>query len=153
MSFISIEPLLQDVRFGIKAMRKTPAITFACLISLALGFGATVALFSLLDSLLLKPLPVPESKQLTVLARMSGGILEDNFPYPAFRRLRESSQTTELFGYSPADATLRLGHALKPVRVATVSGNYFSVLQVTPLFGRLLSAADDRPGSLSAASV
>jgi predicted permease len=140
-----IEQARQDVRYALRAMRRRPAFTAVAVASIALGSGAAVALFAVIDSTLLRPLPVRNPAQLVA---SHGG------SYPLYQRFRELRQVlsdvaaVSLLDRSnviAGDATLDVDRGL--VRVELVSGNYFAMLGVKPAIGRTLSLNDDRtPG-------
>jgi predicted permease len=143
---------VQDLRFGSRILVKSPGITLAVVLSLALGLGATTALFSLLNSLLFKALPVPEPEQLIVLRHGAGGGLDDSFTYPQLAMLRdEAKDGADLFGYaSGAESRLQCADLDRRIQVQFVSGDFFRILRIQPLLGRLLQPADDIRGSTSA---
>jgi predicted permease len=145
---------IQDLRFGSRILVKSPGVTLAVVISLALGLGATTALFSLLNSLLFKALPVPEPERLIVLSHGTGAERDDTFSYPQLAMLRdEAAPVAELFGYASGGATrLESAGVERKVQTQFVSGSFFRILQVQPALGRLLQPADDVRGSASAAT-
>ena len=133
--------LFQDFRFAIRQLRKAPSFAATAVLTLALGVGANTAIFSLVNSLLLKPLPVPNAEQITTLApRESNGPLQQTLSWNEYRYVRAQSgpSFSDLFAY-----TINLdGLAVKgqqPDRIVTtyVSGNYFAGLGVKPAAGRL----------------
>ena len=141
-----IEQAGQDVRYALRAMRKRPAFTAVAVWSIALGSGAAVALFAVLDSTLLRPLPVRDPAH---LVESHGG------SYPLYQRFRELHQVfSEVAAASLLDRSnvitsgageQNVDHGL--VRVQLVSGNYFSLLGVNAVAGRTLTPDDDRvPG-------
>jgi putative ABC transport system permease protein len=145
--------LLQDIRYALRQLRKSPGFTTVAVLTLALGIGANTAIFGLLDQALLRTLPVKEPNRLVVL-RYSGsnaGHLSSRsqlgklyFSYPMYRDLRD--QNTVFSGIIATDWTQAgLQWHNQPELVATelVSGNYFDVLGVQPALGRLLVASDD----------
>ena len=140
---------VQDLRFGSRILVKSPGITLAVILSLALGLGATTALFSLLNSLLFKALPVPEPARLIVLHHGSGAELEGVFTYPQLAMLREEAKdAADLFGYSGGGASrLQYADLDREVQVQFVSGDAFRILKIAPILGRLLEGADDTRGS------
>jgi hypothetical protein len=143
---------LQDLRFGSRILVKSPGVTLAVVVSLALGLGATTALFSLLNSLLFKALPVPEPERLIVLRHGAGTDLDNGFTYPQLEMLRsEARGTADLFGYASGTASrLQYADLDRRIQVQFVSGDFFRILRVQPLLGRLLQPADDIRGSASA---
>ena len=150
----SIESFLQDVSYGIRAMLRSPALTFVALISLALGIGANTAIFSLLDAVLLRSLPVRNPQQLVLL-----GLGEDNgisdardqtdlYSYPFYRQMQQRnavfSDTAAIFSIlNQAHGTVEGRADTEPMNVQTVSGTYFQTLGVHAQIGRALTDADD----------
>ena len=140
--------LRQDLRYGVRALRKSPAFTGVAVLSLALGIGAITAIYSLVDAVLLKTLPVRAPEELVLLAQRVGSRDGFSFATDEFRRLAGSDALAGLCAFrpwpgfrlkSPAGAELAMGQL--------VSGNCFDVVGVSPLRGRLLQPADDRgPG-------
>jgi macrolide transport system ATP-binding/permease protein len=137
----SMGTLLQDLRFTFRQIRKAPSFTLTAVLTLALGVGANTAIFSLVNSLLLKPLPVPHSEQITTLVRReNNGPLQQTVSWPEFKEIRAQSgrSFSDVFAY-----TISLdGLAVKgqqPDRILTtyVSGNYFDGLGLKPAAGRL----------------
>jgi predicted permease len=151
--FISIETLLQDLRYGMRLLRRSPGFTVVAVISLALGIGANTAIFSLIDAVLLRMLPVKEPEHLVVLNTLDRGKTERDFSYPAYQRLRDQSgMITGMLAASNTDKVSILvsdqGTAeAELVGMKLVSGNYFSVLGVDAVLGRTLTADDTQlPG-------
>src|SRR5436309_4838299 len=151
-----LDSIARDVRFGLRVLRKDALVTGAAIVSLSLAIGACTAAFSLIEALILRPLPVADPETLVYLnyARMQLDTDDTvSFSYPLFERLREAGTPyVDLFGMSfqgwrrPVvfdDA----GGQEERVRAQWVSGNAFSLLGTQPALGRLLSGADDlRPG-------
>jgi macrolide transport system ATP-binding/permease protein len=161
------EQLLQDIRYAIRTMNANRAFTALAVISLALGIGANTAIYSFMDSILLRSLPVSEPESLMVLnwhAKHTGrdfvmhggdGFSWDDesgessgiFPFPAFELFQKNvSDFASVFGYYPAFPALNL-IAKGQAEVANgeyVSGDYFRGLAVSPAAGRLLMPDDDR---------
>jgi len=144
--------LWRDLRYGVRTLRKNPGFTTTVLLTLALGIGATTTVFTFVDALLLRPLPVASPDQLHALGA-TGQDLNLNptyFSYPFYRHLREanplfSGLIASVFTVT-ANANFGAGDTER-VRVELVSGNFFSVLGVPPAAGRVLNQDDDaRPG-------
>jgi len=135
------ERLLQDIRFALRMLRKSPAFTAVAVLTLALGIGANTAIFSIIDSMLLRPLPVKAPEQLTVLAfRQGHGPLLTQFSLPDLRDI--CAQTTDAFsdmlGYMVAFDGLSLEGKGDRILTNYVTGNYFSMLGIKPYLGRLI---------------
>jgi predicted permease len=143
---------LQDLRFGSRILVKSPGVTLAVVVSLALDLGATTALFSLLNSLLFKTLPVPEPERLVALQHGVGAETDGSFTYPQFALLREpAANSVDVFAVSGGMNRLQAGGIDRKVETQFVSGDYFRILGIQPALGRLLGPGDDVRGSPSAA--
>ncbi|HUJ30761.1 MAG TPA: ABC transporter permease [Candidatus Acidoferrum sp.] len=136
-----MEAILQDIKYAIRMLAKNPGFTIVATLTLALGIGANTAIFSMVNAFLLRPLPVKDSQQITVLAfQQKQGPVQNNFSIADYRDIRK--QTSEvfsgLFGYQFGMDGLSVNG--KPDRVMTnyVSGNFFSALNVQPALGRLI---------------
>jgi predicted permease len=144
--------LLQDFRYAVRQLRKSPGFTAVAVITLALGIGANTAIFELLDQVLLRGLPVKEPDRL-VLLRYSGsntGHLSSRsdgkfyFSYPMYRDLRDrNSVFSGVIATDWAQAGVQWHNQPELVGTELVSGNYFDVLGVQPALGRLMVASDD----------
>ncbi len=138
--------LLQDLRFAIRQLGKSPSFAVATVLTLALGIGANTAVFSLVNSLLLKPLPVPHAEQLTTLApRIGHGPLGQPFSWNEFKEIRKESSNvfSNVFAYTLSiDGLAAPGQ--RPDRIMTmfVSGNFFESLQLKPAAGRLFLSSE-----------
>jgi len=144
-SLRSIETLIQDLRYGVRMLVRNPGFTAVAVLSLALGIGANTAIFSLIDAVLLKLLPVEQPGQLYFIQhvgpRREGGGAP---PYPCFERFRAQSQSfTGLAAFTQQTLRANIDGQDEQVSGQLVSGNYFSLLGVKPVIGRVLSPADD----------
>src|SRR5437667_1850114 len=144
--------VIEDLRYGLRLLRKSPAFTFVAVLTLALGIGANTAIFTLLDQALLRSLPVKGPSRLVVL-RFAG---EDSgsthargdsslvFSYPMYRDLRDhNSVFSGLIATSWAQIGVQWHNQPDLADAELVSGNYFDVLGLQPSLGRLLVASDD----------
>jgi macrolide transport system ATP-binding/permease protein len=180
-TWVWVEQLVQDLRYALRTMRKNRAFTALATLSLALGIGANTAIYSFMDGILLRSLPVPDPASLVllnwqsriprtddeqrafVMQSMNGHTYEDSttgwtsgiFPFPAFELLQKADTV-----FASVFAQYRAGRLNVIVRgqadVADgeyVSGDYFSGLTVSPVAGRVLVADDDRLGATSVAVV
>src|SRR5215208_4529386 len=144
-----IETLVKDLRYGLRRLARSPGFTFVAVLSLALGIGANTAIFSLLNTALLRPLPVERPEQIVSLVNAVGG----SFPtvsYPNYKDLRDRGG--EVFDglYAYRFAPLSVSHEGVSERLwgNVVTGNYFPVLGVDAALGRVLTPEDDlRPGA------
>ena len=146
--------ILQDLRFALRQLRRSPGFTTTAILTLALGIGANTAIFSLLDQALLRSLPVRDPASLVILegtgnaweghSSSHGGDPEAYFSNPMYRDLRDRNRVfSGLLATAPADIGFaRNGHA-EAARAELVSGNYFSLLGIQPALGRLFTQAED----------
>jgi predicted permease len=148
------ESFVQDTVYGTRAMLRSPALTIVALLSLALGIGANTAIFSLLDAVMLRSLPVKEPAQLILLGKGNASGITDDFArtqlysYPFYRRMRAENQvfsdTAAIFSMTNGVHGFVEGRTeSEPMNVQLVSGTYFSTLGVGALVGRTLNEADD----------
>jgi predicted permease len=150
----SIESFFDDIRYGIRGMLRSPALTLVALVSLALGIGANTAIFSLLDAVLLRSLPVKDPAQLVLLGRgedngiSDGFAMTDLYSYPFYRQLQQNnsvfSDTAAIFSMlNRVHGTVVGRRDTEPMNVQLVSGTYFSTLGVHAAMGRAFTDADD----------
>jgi predicted permease len=135
----------QDLRYGARALLKNPGLTLVAVLSLALGIGANTAIFSLIDAVLLKMLPVERPEELYFIQNVGTRRPEGGAPpYPCFERFRDHTQSfTGLAAFSGTDARVKIDGRLEEWRGQRVSGNTFSLLGIRAILGRPLSPADD----------
>jgi predicted permease len=138
---------MHDLRLALRTLRATPIVSAVAVLSLALGIGANSAVFSLVDSLLLRPLPVDEPDRLVLLSMGSGGEHQQfsNWTVDEVRRYADRFDGICSWAF-PAKGTVGVGSDAHTVERQFVSGDYFSVLGVRPAAGRLITHADDVPG-------
>jgi putative ABC transport system permease protein len=146
-----LEDLWQDQRYGARMLARNPGFTLVAALSLAVGIGANTAIFSLLDALLLRRLPVKQPEQLVVVATAAPGYSEpiSSFSYPLFRALNEKNSVfAGMFAYAATPMSMSEGGRAEPVVGELVSGDFFNVLGVEPYMGRIFGEADNlTPGS------
>ena len=155
--------MLQDLRYGLRMLLKRPGFTLIAVLSLALGIGANTAIFSLLDAVLLRTLPVREPQQLVLFGSGKDQGVSISFPdqscdlfsYPFYRQVEQRNDlfsgvaglmsiTWTVHGFVNAD---QAGNEIEKMQVQLVSGSYFPVLSVNAILGRVLTEADDQtPG-------
>jgi putative ABC transport system permease protein len=142
--------LLQDIRYGIRMLLKTPLLTVIVAVTLALGIGANALIFSFVNGFLLRPMPVPHPEQIAVLAASQKGDSSFlySFSYPEFVDFRKQAHSlADLAGYILAQPGLSADGRVDQVLASFVTGNYFSVLGVKPALGRLiLGSEENQPG-------
>ena len=136
-----IETTLQDIRFGFRMLYKNLGFTAIAILTLGLGIGANTAIFSMVNSFLLRPLPIKDPEQLTVLGmQLKKGALQSSFSYPEFQDLQEQSSSvfSDVIAEQLSEGGLTINGKTEPMIVFYVSGNFFSALGVQPLLGRFL---------------
>jgi len=142
--------LLQDLRYGMRMLRKRPGFTFVAIITLALGIGANTAIFSVVDAVLLRPLPYPQAERLVFLwSTMIGqGVPTSGSALPDYREWRDRNDSLEgLGGFYYGDFNLSSsGSEPERVQGAYITSNLFDVLKVSPAVGRLLTPDEDQYG-------
>lgn len=157
----SLEGILQDVRVSLRMLARSPGFAAVALLSLALGIGANTAIFTLLNAVMLRPMPVQAPDQLVLfgagrLVGSTGGMPNNTwelFSNPFYRAF--AAQTTSFSGVAAVSSiqmgshiVVGQGNTMEPVKIDLVSGNYFNVLGVPPALGRVIGASDDQaPGS------
>jgi putative ABC transport system permease protein len=144
-----LETLLQDIRFSLRLLRKTPAITAVALLSLALGIGANTAIFSLIDAVMLRMLPIEKPEELMQVQygdpRWSGE--GASFTNPLWEQVRDQQDVfSGAFAWGTDHFDLAQGGEVRPANAVWVSGDFFNALRVRPAAGRLLVPSDDRRG-------
>ncbi len=141
--------MLTDLRYALRTLAHAPAFSLVVVLTLALGIGANTAIFSLMDQLLLRLLPVERPEELVQLdgpGAFSGRTMNDRtFAYPMYQDLRDGNDVfAGLVARAPAAATLVQGGQPERVSVELISGNTFEVLGARPVIGRAITADDDR---------
>ena len=136
----TVEAFAQDLRYAWRTLRRAPTFTLVAVLSLALGIGANVAIFRLIDAVVLRPLPGIARPQ--ALVELTGRTLS----YPAVRAMQESGIFAGLAGYRSRTMSLGAGDGATVVDGGIVSGDYFRLLGARPALGRTFSADEDRPG-------
>jgi predicted permease len=169
--FRRVEELIQDVRYALRQMRRSPGFTAVAILTLALGVGANTAIFSLVNNIMLRKLPVQHSEQLFLLnwtskgqgffvwngyASYAGcdtldpgtGNSNCSFSYPIFDNFRSHAPYFDGVAAMGGDTNVHLDWGGKVVTADAqlVSGEYFATLGVNPLLGRTITSMDDRPG-------
>ena len=144
-----METLRQDLTYALRTLRRNPGFAVVVIFTLGLGIGANAAIFTVLDQILLRQLPVQKPEELVMLdgpGAFSGRTHNDHtFSYPMYRDLRDRNQAfTGLLARFPASVTLTYQGQSQRAEIEAVSGNYFEVLGVRPAVGRVLSQDDDR---------
>jgi len=158
--------LYQDLRYGLRTMAANPLFASMAALSLALGIGANTAIYSFMDSILMRSLPVPHPESLVMLnlhskefiavahsysgsnfKEPSGGQTSINLPFATLELLRHNDVLSTLFGFSRAGQLNVLGHGRADLATGRyVTGDFFSGIEVPPFAGRLIDPQDDRAG-------
>jgi macrolide transport system ATP-binding/permease protein len=144
-----IETLIQDTRYGFRRLIKNPGVTIIAVLSLALGIGANTAIFSLVNTALLRPLPVEKPEQLVSLSNLSENRVFPTFSYPNYKDFRDRNDAFDgLIAYRFAPLSVSHDGVNERLWGYIVTGNYFEVLGVKAFMGRVISTDDDRlPGA------
>jgi len=146
--WLRLELWMHDFRYAVRQLRKSPGFTFTAIITLALGVGANTTVFSMINGLLLRPLPVPSSDRLAVLA-IDGSFPQRNYSFPEslFRGLEARHEAfTDVFAVTREKFQVKSGNGNDSVPGQYVSGSFFHALLTAPLLGRTLTTEDDRTG-------
>ncbi|MGA8182450.1 MAG: ABC transporter permease, partial [Terriglobia bacterium] len=150
-----ISELAQDLRYGLRQLRRNPGFTIVAIVTLALGIGATTAIFSVIQGVLLAPLPYPHSNRLVVIWETlprSGGAA--TISYPNFRDWqREARSFKSMAGYAWSDYELTSPGTPAHVWGMEVSSGFFSTLGVRLALGREFTAQEDQPGGARVAII
>jgi predicted permease len=137
------EGIWRDVRHGMRRLIRAPGFTLTAIITLALGIGANVVVFSVLNGLVLRPLGVPDPKSLYQIGRGANG--GDTHSYPDYRDLRDRDTSFDgILAYKLLSAGMQIDQGTVRAWGYTTSGNYFDVLGVQPALGHFFHAADER---------
>ena len=140
--------MLQDLRYGLRMLAKSPGFAAVAVLSLALGIGANTAIFSLVNAALLKPIPVHEADRLATVF-MTDQRNPGNLPlsHLNYKDLRDQNQVfSEMAGFAFTQVNWSTGTESEQIPVQVVSGNYFTVLGAQPAMGRtFLAEEDDKP--------
>ncbi len=168
-----VETFVRDLRYGLRMLLRSPGMTAVAVLSLGVGIGANTALFSVVDAVLLKTLPVENPESLVLfeweagrLYRLTGMSGTSNvkvaegrrglslFRYDVFEQLQQShaaapqSPLSDLFAFGPlSEITAKVGHEPEIISGQAVSGNYYTGLRVQPSLGRVITLEDDRQGA------
>jgi putative ABC transport system permease protein len=145
-----LEHLGQDLRYAVRSLRKSPILAAIVVLSLALGIGANTAIFSLINAVMLRLLPVQKPEQLLLLELQnpgSGEAPQSVFTNPLWEAVRDRQDIfSGVFAWDSRHFNLAQGGPVENVQGTVVSGNYFGALGIKPAAGRLLTSADDQRG-------
>lgn len=141
--------LWQDIKYGLRGLAGNPGFAVSVVATLAVGIGANIAMFSAVNGVLLRPLPLRDPEQLVIVQRhLVEHRVTAGFSYPEFLEWREQQAVLQDFAaYAPTQFDLVLAQGAKRIPGAIVSGNFFSLLGVSAALGRTLSRSDEEGGS------
>lgn len=158
-----MEHFVQDFKYAARMLYKSPGFTLVAILTLALGIGANTSIFTLINAVMLKSLPVPHPEQLVLfswdtnkwpnLLSQTGGNSANSFSYPAFEQFREQNQAlSSVFafvplGFTPQNTTVLVNGEPTLANGMMVTGDYFPGLRVQPMLGRGITDADEHPGA------
>lgn len=170
-TFHLLETLWHDLRYGARMLWRSPAFSVVAILSLAIGIGANTAIFSLVDAILLRSLPVRDPGSLRLVLwtgepcvpltnasgysrkNEAGQMVHSSFSYPMYRMFAEqASQFSDLAGFARSEVTVAAGES-HYASAFYVTGNMFSTLGVPPLAGRGIAPSDDREGAAPVAVI
>ena len=144
-----LEELWQDLRYGVRSLKKNPGFTTVAVLTLALGIGANTAVFSIINAVLLRSLPFQDAKQMVVLGQISP-LVRDRLSVASYLNLVDWREQSDVFAgmaiYRTLGLTLTGAEEPIPLHGAMVSANLFPLLGVTPTLGRAFIPDDDQPG-------
>jgi predicted permease len=144
-----METFLSDVRHSFRVLIKSPGFTLVAILALALGIGANTAIFSVLDRVLLRPLPFPDSERIMNVHRQFRNDSGQSISIPKFMAWKEAKAFQSMAAYDFGGASLNLGTGERPNPATTVhvSSGFFDVFGVKPILGRTFSAQEDLPNA------
>jgi len=145
--WLAFESFFQDVRYALRTLRKSPGFTLVCVLTLGLGIGASTAIFSVVNAVLLRPLPFPNHDRLVRLEERHPGVSNGNFTYASYLDIERQSKSIEnISAFRPWSFNLTGNGEPEQVSGAMVSGDFFSALGSSPVLGRMIQAEDNAPG-------
>ncbi|HKD82342.1 MAG TPA: ABC transporter permease [Candidatus Angelobacter sp.] len=144
-----METLLADVRHSVRVLLKNPGFTIVAVLALALGIGANTAIFSVIDRVLLAPLPFPESERIMRVQRKFPTGNNSSVSVPKFEAWSKNASFQSMAAYDFGGTTLNLGTGDRPnpVTGTHVTSEFFNVFGVTPILGRTFAAQEDLPNA------
>jgi predicted permease len=151
---IHMTTLTEDIRYGIRMLRQAPGFTLIVVLTLALGIGANTALFSVVNGVLLHPLPYPEPEQLVRLHESKPSFETGSISYPNFRDWQKENKTFSAMAISRGNsfALSGIGEA-EQVNAELISSDFFSLLGVKPVVGRVFAPGEDEIGAAPVAII
>ncbi|MGC1595300.1 MAG: ABC transporter permease, partial [Candidatus Acidiferrales bacterium] len=145
--FREMESLIQDLKYAVRMLVKSPGFTAIAILTLALGIGANSALFSVVNGVLLRPLPYAQPDRLVVLSEKTANFESSSISYPNFLDWqRSNSAFASIAAYRSDDFNITGRGEAERVRVGMISADFFEILGVSPVRGRLFATQEDRLG-------
>jgi len=142
-----MESLIQDLKYAVRMLMKSPGFTVIAILTLALGIGANTALFSVVNGVLLRPLPYSQPDRLVVLSEKTANFESSSISYPNFLDWQHSNSAfASIAAYRSDDFSITGSGEAERVRVGMVSAGFFELLGVSPVRGRLFTTQEDRLG-------
>ena len=139
---------LQDLRYALRMLAKSPGFTLVAVLTLALGIGANTAIFSVVNAVLLRPLPYPQSERLVFLSESSEQIPDMSISMANFRDWEKQNSVFEsMVAYRNEDVVLTGKGEPERLRLRQISAGFFPTLRVNPILGRILTPDDDKVGA------
>src|SRR5882724_12142635 len=141
--------MLTDLKYAVRMLTKTPGFTAIAILTLALGIGANSAIFSVIDAVLLRPLPFSQPNQLiSVWSKVTAESDKETGSYPDYADIRDQSQTVDsLFAYTRASTILGTGNESRELEGLAVTSDIFRVLSARPFLGRTFTREEDNADS------
>src|SRR5580693_4072268 len=147
----TIDDLRRDLQYALRTLARSPGFAFTAILTLALGIGATTAIFSLVNAVLLRPLPFPEQEQLMWLSQQDHslpGVAAESLSYPDYFDWRAQNHTfSGIASYLGGRVTLQGDGDSQLLDAQEVSSNFFQLLGVAPMLGRDFRWEDEKPGN------
>jgi predicted permease len=152
----ALERFIQDLRFGLRTVRRNPGFTAVAILTLALGIGANAAMFSITDTVLLRPLPYPDADRLISISadNRERGIKGLHVSFTRLTLIQEQSRTLEsVGGYFATNSSLTTHGFPEQVAAAVATRSFFDVLRISPSMGRGFTRQEDQPGGANVAII
>ena len=149
-----VDSVTSDVRYALRALRKNPGFTAVVMLTLALGIGATTAIFTVVDAVMLRPYPYPDMDRIMILRETTRAGQPISVAWPNFQDWRDQNQVFEHFGvYRPMVMNLTGGDRPERVISSVVSSDVFKAVGIRPAIGRAFMADEDKAGAARVAVV
>jgi hypothetical protein len=146
-----MERIRADVKYAFRQLRRNPGLSITAIVTLALGIGTTTVIFSIMNAVMLKPLPFPGQDRLIWISQRDNslpGVVPESLSYPDYFDWRTQNRTLSgIASYSGGSVTMQAGSEPQRLDAQTVSANFFQVLGVAPMLGRDFRWDDEKPGN------